>query len=138
MQQAEAVASFKESFDAMRDVRSLVLKSLEDLRGQGVIKHSLDAAVVMHIASTYKYAENINALFALIRQQGHSVELFLKEYFIVSQIVVANTPGAMQEVTPGLFEKAEGGKCARCWQWEVTGKFDEVKQLCQRCNVVLQ
>lgn len=134
-------ADFYASFDAMRDVRSLVLKSLEDLRGQGLVKHSLDAAVALHISSQYKDYDQIAALFAMIRAQGHSVEQFLKEYFIVSQISLYDVPGSIQEVAPGLFvqaAKAQGGKCARCWQWEVTGKFDEAKQLCCRCMKVLQ
>lgn len=135
-----AVISLKESFDAMREVRSFVLKALEDLRGQGEIKHSLDAAVYMHIAAGYKESDLVAALFEKIKQQGHSVELFLKEYFIVSQISLSDTSGNLQEVTPGLFiqaVKADGGKCARCWQWEVTNIFDAEKQLCQRCRIVL-
>jgi len=140
MQQANAVESFKKSFDAMRDVRSHVLKALEDLREQGVIKHSLDAAVFIHIASTYKYQGPIGALFDMIHQQGQSIELFLKEYFIVSQVHVTDDTGDMREVALGLFVKAikaEGGKCARCWQWEILSNFDKNKQLCQRCCQVL-
>lgn len=134
-------ADFYASFDAMRDVRSLVLKSLEDLRGQGLVKHSLDAAVALHISSQYKDYDQIAALFCMIRAQGHSVEQFLKEYFIVSQISLSEVSGSIQEVAPGLFvqaAKAQGGKCARCWQWEVMGKFDEAKELCSRCTKVLQ
>lgn len=141
MQQVEAVASFKETFDVMRDVRSLVLKSLEDLREQGVIKHSLDAAVFMHVSSNYKHYDQIMKLVAMIDRQGQSIELFLKEYFIVSQIVVFDTMNDMQEVAPGLFVKAvkaQGGKCARCWQWEVVDRFHESLQLCKRCVCVLQ
>ena len=135
-QNNEAVQAFKESFDAMRDVRSLVLKSLEDLRNQGIIKHSLDAAVQLYIAKDYKQYQQVMNLFDRIRQQGQSVDLFLKEYFIVSQIHYADTAGDMPQVTPGVFVetvKAQGGKCARCWQWEPDNLFHVEKHLCQRC-----
>lgn len=135
-QNNEAVQAFKESFDAMRDVRSLVLKSLEDLRNQGIIKHSLDAAVQLYIAKDYKHYQQVANLFDRIREQGQSVDLFLKEYFIVSQINLADTAGDMPQVTPGVFVqtvKAQGGKCARCWQWEPDSLFHVEKQLCQRC-----
>lgn len=130
------VVEFQKIWQAMRDVRGVVLKSLENLREQGVIKHSLDAAVTLHISSDFKYYDQIQQLFAMIAQQGQSVELFLKEYFIVSQINLKLDHTGMQQYLPGLFlqaDKAVGGKCARCWQWEFFTDFNEAKQLCKRC-----
>ncbi|MBV8660586.1 MAG: isoleucine--tRNA ligase [Candidatus Dependentiae bacterium] len=131
---------FKDLWDAMREVRSAVLKSLEELRGQGVIKHSLDAGVRLYISPGYKDQDKIEKLFAMIHDQKQSIEQFLKEYFIVSQVALENQKSDMQEVAPGLFVatlKAIGDKCARCWQWEKLDLFDATKQLCQRCQKAL-
>jgi len=131
---------FETIWQAMREVRSCVLKSLEVLRGQGLIKHSLDAAVTLHISSEYKHQALIGQLCAMIQKQKQSVPLFFKEYFIVSQVELVESVDNMQEIIPGVFvqtTKAVGGKCARCWQWEEFDKFDETLQLCQRCQKAL-
>ncbi len=143
-QEQDKIVAFYASWDAMRDVRSAVLKSLEELRTQGVIKHSLDAQVSLCISSGYKDEAAIARLFAMIAQQGQSLEHFLKEYFIVSQVsVVSDTSdnANLLEVELGLFvatAKAAGGKCARCWQWERFDLYDTDKQLCQRCTKALR
>jgi len=136
-----SAVEFEQIWQAMREVRGAVLKSLEELRGQGVIKHSLDAAVKLHISSDFKYYDKIQQLFAMIEQQNQSVYLFLKEYFIISQVQLVFDAVGMQQVVPGVFvqvSKAEGGKCARCWQWQDSGSFDIVQQLCQRCARALE
>ena len=137
----QAMVVFQSLWDAMKEVRNAVLKSLEELRGQGIIKHSLDAQVQLHIGSDYKHYAKVEQLFALVLQQGQSLEHFLKEYFIVSQVVITLAHESMLQVTPGLFvltAKAQGGKCARCWQWENFDRFDQEKQLCLRCTQALQ
>lgn len=133
-------SEFENLWQAMRDIRSCVLKSLEELRGQGVIKHSLDASVKLHISSEYKFYNQVTQLFGMIEQQNQNLNHFLKEYFIVSQVTLTEGKIDAQQVTPGVFvsvEKAAGGKCARCWQWEVFTSFDEEKQLCHRCKNAL-
>ena len=139
-QELGAQAEFYAAFDAMREVRGAVLKSLEELRGQGEIKHSLDAAVKLYISSDFKHQASVGQLFAMIQELNQDVNLFLKEYFIVSQIQLVENADGMQQVAPGIFvttSKAVGGKCARCWQWEEFSKFDEARQLCQRCTRAL-
>jgi isoleucyl-tRNA synthetase len=141
VQEHSAMVEFQSLWDAMKEIRNAVLKSLEELRGQGVIKHSLDAAVRLHVASDFKFHAKIEQLFARVAQQGQSLEHFLKEYFIVSQVIITMQAEDMPQVAPGLFvhtAKADGGKCARCWQWEISDKFDQEKQLCQRCKKALQ
>lgn len=136
-----SAVEFEQIWQAMREVRSAVLKSLEELRGQGAIKHSLDAAVKLHLSSDFKHYDKMQQLFAMIEQQNQSVYLFLKEYFIISQVQLVMDLADMQQVIPGVFvqvSKAEGGKCARCWQWEEFDKFDTVQQLCQRCAQALK
>ncbi|MBP6869764.1 isoleucine--tRNA ligase [Candidatus Babeliales bacterium] len=132
---------FENIWQAMRDVRSAVLKSLEELRGQGVIKHSLDAAVKLHLSSDFKSYDLVQQLFAMIAQQNQDVHLFLKEYFIISQVKLVFDMQGMQQIAPGIFvqvTKAQGGKCARCWQWEEFDLFDAEKQLCGRCARALK
>ena len=138
MQQNDRVLEFQDLWHTMRDVRGAVLKSLEELRGQGVIKHSLDAQVTLYISS-YKDAAKIGTLFGMIHNQ--TLEQFLKEYFIVSQVTIATHAGDMPQVAPGLFvttSKADGGKCARCWQWEKFDLYDQEQQLCMRCQKALR
>ncbi|MGZ6255219.1 MAG: isoleucine--tRNA ligase [Candidatus Chromulinivorax sp.] len=132
---------FIDMFDAMRDVRSAVLKSLEILREQGVVKHSLDAAVILHVSSECKAHSKIMQLFDLIVMQKQNLEQFLKEYFIVSQIKLVDDHAGMQQVAPGIFVhagKAEGEKCVRCWQWEPYATYSATKQLCARCVLVVK
>ena len=138
--QNNLMTEFKDLWDAMREVRGLVLKSLEELRGQGVIKHSLDAGVRLYVSPGYKDQDKIERLFGMVHHQKQSVEQFLKEYFIVSQVALENQAHDLQEVAPGLYVttlKAVGDKCARCWQWEKFDLYDAPRQLCQRCQKAL-
>lgn len=127
-------------WDSLKQVRSVILKQLEELRSQGIIKHSLDAQVELYVTAEYIFSENIYKLFDLVVAQGQTVEQFLQEYCIVSQIVIAQQVNNMQQVAQGLYvvaRKAEGCKCARCWQWEFLAQFDQNRQLCSRCSGAL-
>lgn len=133
-------SEFNEQWNAMREVRSCVLKALEEVRGQGMIKHSLDAAVAVYVAPGSKLYDLITGLMRMVTLQGQTIESFLKEYFIVSQAFLADSAEGLQELAPGIFVKvgkADGGKCARCWQWEMFDTFDAAKQLCGRCMKAL-
>ncbi len=137
----QALSGFESSWQCLQTVRDAVLKSLEQLRAQGLIKHSLDAAVTLHISSEFKFYDQVMALFAAVTQQNQQLEQFLQEYLIVSQVNVVSTTQDLTQVAPGLFlhaAKAQGGKCARCWQWERIAAFDQEKQLCKRCTQALQ
>lgn len=144
MQEQDKIAQVHTSWEAMRDVRGAVLKSLEELRTQSVIKHSLDAQVTLHVSAGYKDSDAITRLFAMVAEQGQDLEHFLKEYFIVSQVAVVDKisdNSNLLEVEPGLFiatAKADGGKCARCWQWERFAAYDADRQLCKRCANALR
>jgi isoleucyl-tRNA synthetase len=135
-----SLQEFNQAWDAMREIRSLILKSLEDLRAQGVIKHSLDAGVKLYIAPEYKEFASIQRLFGMITMQKQNVSLFLQEYCIVSQVTLCNNASTLPQVVPGVFVqalKADGSKCARCWQWEFPDYFDGAMQLCRRCKKAL-
>lgn len=117
-------------------IRSAVLKQLEVLRSGDVVRHSLDAQVVLCITDSFEGFGSLKLLFSLMQIQ--TVEQFLKEYFIVSKVFLVDTKqGDMKELAPGLFayiDKAQGEKCTRCWQWY---EQDSQDQLCPRCKAVL-
>jgi len=101
--------------------RPTVLKALEDIRAKGEIGSPLEAKVVL----TFKDARS----FAVFQEYAK----FLPFIFIVSQVSLN-----MNADIPGPFEiavsKAEGKKCARCWNYGV--EVDSVKDypgLCGRC-----
>lgn len=125
-------------WNALKAVRNAVLKALEGLREQGTIKHSLEAQVILFIDLNMQKLAPLKELFANIQNSGQSLESFLKELFIMSQVTVALTKENLQQSElGGLFlkvDKAEGTKCPRCWQWDVT---DDPDRLCHRCQQVL-
>ncbi|MCX5922957.1 MAG: isoleucine--tRNA ligase [Candidatus Dependentiae bacterium] len=126
-------------WEKLSQIRGAVLKSLEILRGQGVIKHSLDSFVRLHINSSFADFEKIENFY--LNLPGQSAQAFFKEYLIVSQVelvpVIKVASGveiqdqgesmknsfadsSFVEALPGLFinvTKASGLKCNRCWQW---------------------
>lgn len=115
-------------------LRATVLKALEDIRAQGIIRHSLEAQVTFYMAD-----DQLKLLYQALQKSGQSVEDFLKEYFIVSQCIIKNASDGLQESSElkGLFlqvGKAAGRKCPRCWQWDNT---DHDQGLCRRCQSIL-
>lgn len=120
----------------LSSIRSEVLKSLENLRNQDVVRHSLDAKIDLCVTSEFAGYAQLSSIFAQLHAQ--SLEQFLKEYFIVSQVnVFDEKQGGMKELLPGVFAsvgKAAGDKCARCWQWS-----EEVSDeaLCARCGAIV-
>lgn len=123
---------------ALREMRSYVLKELEVLRAQGIIKHSLEAQVSVTWSEHYAHADALAAMVELITKTDNSLERFLQEYCIVS-FVTHNVHTHLPEVAPGLcigVTKADGSKCQRCWQWD--GKtFDDARMLCGRCTPIV-
>ncbi len=125
------------SWEFLELIRGHVLKALETIRSQGVVGHSLDARVQICITSEFVDFAKLSNFFAMLQNQ--SKQVFLKEYFIVSQVELFDQPASfMNSVTPGLsimVDKAVGEKCPRCWQWSMECKGDRV---CDRCANVLK
>ena len=97
-------------WERLLEVRSVVLKALEEARQAKVIGTSLEARVRLAGAKMEDYAEG------------------LPELFVVSQ--VALEPGEELKVT---VERAEGAKCERCWKYSVfTGP------VCDSCMTALK
>jgi len=126
--EAEAVRAHEQQWQLLLQVRSAVLKSLEGLREKGIIKHSLEAQVTLYFDP--KHAE-----YAQLKDFATS---FYKEFCIVSQVhIVHSNVGLEQTELPGFWiktAKAEGDKCPRCWNWDVT---QHEHHLCNRCQKIL-
>lgn len=144
----------QKQWGALRAVRSSVLKAIEKLRSKGTVKHSLEAKVTLAMNTTQKNAQPVMELLKGIEAQGFDKEQFLKEYFIVSECKVVACERVEDEdedyideefeeteeccgPDSGLLVKAghaDGVKCPRCWQWEVT---DHEHGLCKRCQMAV-
>jgi isoleucyl-tRNA synthetase len=107
-------------WEKLRNIREVVLKSLEEVRQKGTIGNSLEAKVLIRAAG-----ETVALL------QGHKADL--RYIFIVSQAVVEEDPGAKDGLQIQIM-KAEGEKCERCWNYSVeVGSDKDNLTLCERC-----
>ena len=116
-------------------VRSSVLKELETLRTKGDIRHSLDAAVSLHISDDNAECKKLTAA---LEKSLQPLGLFWKDLCIVSQLSLQDSSEGLREISPGVWmevQRAAGSKCARCWQWEENISPDD--QLCTRCKRVI-
>jgi isoleucyl-tRNA synthetase len=115
--------SLLDEWEKLREVREVVLKSLEEVRQSGTIGNSLEAKVVIHASGETA---------ALLRRRQSD----LRYIFIVSQAEIA---GDVQEGLQVEVLKAEGRKCERCWNYSVeVGKAGTYPTLCERCVPAIQ
>ncbi|EGQ1280037.1 isoleucine--tRNA ligase [Staphylococcus pseudintermedius] len=113
------------TFMALRDD---VNRALEAARNEKVIGKSLEAKVkIGNIPSfdTLAFLEGFNDLHQL---------------FIVSQVeLVEDTKGEAYQHGTIEIAKADGEKCARCWNYsESLGSVGELDDLCPRCQEVVK
>ena len=117
----------------MKDVRSAILKSIEQLREQGIIKHSLEARVTVCFDE-----DKLGGVDELVKQLNkQSLQDFFKEFLIVSQFEKQDNKDRLEPtLVEGLYvlvQPAQGNKCPRCWQWQETNHPDN---LCPRCVTI--
>lgn len=117
-------------WEALKALRTMVLKELEVLRAQGTIKHSLEAAV--SIALDAEIQKKLQRLEKDLVASHQTMEDFFKEFFIVSQVHVTHNSEHAIRV---LAEHAAGNKCPRCWRWDTTQDTDH---LCARCMKIVR
>jgi isoleucyl-tRNA synthetase len=131
-------AERERQWELLEALRSTVLKAIEAQREKGLIKHSLESKVTMHLALNADQKARLNDFFADIKESDQTREAFFKEFFVVSQFIQAkNHEGLEESDMKGVWlkiEHANGQKCPRCWQWDITDNSDN---LCYRCQKVL-
>lgn len=129
-------AQKEDAWQSLKEIRSAVLKGIEELRATGIIKHSLEASVTLYLAPELQ--EDLAELDQELKIANQSRVDFFKEFFIVSDVHFAESRGNLnQSSCMGLFlhvERAAGEKCPRCWRWEPSNDQDH---LCERCRRVL-
>jgi isoleucyl-tRNA synthetase len=107
-------------WESLLEVRSAVLTGLEDARQSKLIGSGLEARV--RVAAE-------GDLWNLLNEYRD----FLSTFFIVSQV----------ELGKGAFsvaiEKAQGSKCARCWNYsQHVGEDARYPSVCERCSAALK
>jgi len=129
----------KDCWEILKNIRSALLKAIEVQREKQVVKHSLEAQVIIFIDPQGDYAKKMQEFFVRMNARGESTENFLKEFLIVSQFTVQATSDNLEETDMrGLFarvEHASGVKCPRCWQWDLSTDPDN---LCRRCEKIVR
>jgi isoleucyl-tRNA synthetase len=125
-------ADHEKLWDQLKQVRSAILKAIEQLREQGIIKHSLEARVSIFVDNNQAGFNWLQKCYEQLGRQ-HTKDFF-KEFLIVSQFELSDSENNLEKTSiDGLYvliEQAQGKKCARCWQWQLG---DDMSDLCQRC-----
>lgn len=128
-----------ELWQMIKEIRSEVLKAIEIEREKDKIKHSLEASISIYFNFSQEKLELLQKFINSLKLKNISCEEFFKELFIVSRCYCKDNPeGLMETSIKGVFIKvnrAEGDKCPRCWQWDIT---DHPDKLCRRCQEVLR
>lgn len=124
----------RENWEVLLALRGGVLRTIEPLRRDGKIGHSLDTRVTLYVAPE-------------LRRRLDAVGADLRAVCIVSQLAVrpldeAPADAAAVEDVEGLavtVERAAGEKCERCWIYSTElGTDPEHPTLCPRCTAVLK
>jgi isoleucyl-tRNA synthetase len=110
------------------DVRSEVMKALEDARAARHVAASLEAAVVL------RGPAKALAPLRAHEEKGHVFPGNLANLFIVSAVRLED---ADMPLTVAV-EHAPGRKCERCWTWSTAvGTLPVHPGVCERCATVL-
>lgn len=145
----------EKQWEALRSLRSSVLKAIEKLRKQGIVKHSLEAKVTIVMNTKKDDMSLLKEILDEVEKTGQSKHEFLKEFFITSDCQIIDyedVDDADEDFDEESFEEfldcvpsesglqvkaehASGSKCPRCWKWEASGDQDG---LCIRCKKVIE
>lgn len=118
----------------VRDLRDTLLKTIERQREAGVIRHSLEAELVIFFDPHAAHKDLINDLIIVAQQSGSSLEEIIAEIMIVSKITLTESPVDVDSTdiagVSARAHHARGVKCPRCWKWHEDGHNEG---LCTRC-----
>ena len=124
----------EQAWNKLLELRSAITKTIEPLRKNGEIGHSLDTSVTI-------YADD--KLAKLLTSIGSD----LRAICLVSQLHIEDFAKAPQDATSFAeiegfavsVAKAAGEKCARCWIYSTElGQNANHPQACPRCTAVLE
>jgi len=105
-------------WERLLEIRTTVQASLEAQRRDKVIGSALEAKVVLKVDGT-------------LQEFLKPYEADLPALFIVSQVALER---GTQEGCSVEIQRAEGGKCERCWNYRsAVGTFKDHPTLCDRC-----
>lgn len=126
-----------ELYSVLENIRPEILKAIEEEREKEIVKHSLEAKIVMYIDSSHEEGKKLLAFIDQVKSKEDVIRFF-KDFVIVSQFEFAkNDDDCKATALPWLKLKvvhADGIKCPRCWQWDTTKHEDA---LCKRCEEVI-
>ena len=112
-QAGEGAAKYRDRWDRLIQVRTVVNEPLEKARQQKLIGKSLEAQVILRGSGFEEIDREL-----------------LQEIFIVSKVQLESAESLSAEVSP-----ASGLKCVRCWKFgEENGKHADHPELCPRCT----
>jgi len=114
-----------ENWQTLLNIRTQVLKALEDKRSAGIIGNALEARVNIIIGAGDDSLKLFNFLKKYLDQ--------LPSIFIVSQVEIKKD-NELEKGLDFIIEKANGAKCQRCWNYrESVGKDAGHPDICDRC-----
>ncbi len=111
------------------EIKKDVLKSLEDLRRDKVIKASLEAEITLYVKD--------EALKGLLSSMGEDLRRFMQ----VAKVRLADSDAGLTQydVSSVASVKSNGKKCVRCWNfYDELGSDPEHPELCVRCTSVVK
>lgn len=140
IERLQYIREYNESWGLVKRIRSTLLKALEEKRAQGIIKHSLEAKLLLYINYRESSLLPLIDLFKLTTHDGNELlRNFIRDCVIVSQCNFVNNADALTSTAvPGFYVgvmTAEGTKCPRCWQWDISNDSDG---LCTRCVSIVR
>jgi isoleucyl-tRNA synthetase len=116
--------ALNERWERIWEIRAVVTKALEEARKEKKIGLSLDAQVHLHLPEK---------IFSFLQ----SYEKDLKSIFIVSSVTLHQ--GKDEKEVRAEVLLAEGKKCERCWNYDVSvGHHLDHQAICQRCVETIQ
>ena len=122
-------AEDRKNWAAMLEVRTVVMKALEEARAAKRIASSLEARVELSAP------QGVLAPLREYQAMGRAFPGNLANLFIVSEVTLGDAAGPLSV----RVERARGSKCERCWTYsENVGKLPAHPAVCERCAAVLE
>ena len=111
------------------DIKKDVLKSLEELRRDKIIKTSLEADIKIHVKDA--------AVEKILKDMGDD----LRRFFQVAKIEFSSNEEGLIHYDNSFIssKRSSGSKCVRCWNFfDELGSDSEHPELCKRCTDIVK